>query len=95
MMNYSLSTGIILLLMSLMSLTSRFKHLLSMLLSLEMAMLSILIILTSTTIPKSADSSILMIFITLAVCEGSLGLALLVAMSRLTGNTLISSTTML
>nr|YP_214897.1 NADH dehydrogenase subunit 4L [Centruroides limpidus]AAV53591.1 NADH dehydrogenase subunit 4L [Centruroides limpidus] len=95
MMNYSLSTGMVLFLMSLMSLSSRFKHLLSMLLSLEMAMLSVLVLLVSTTTPKTADNSLLMIFITLAVCEGSLGLSILVAMSRLSGNTLINSTTIL
>ena len=95
MLNYSLATGIILLLISLISLTSRFKHLLSMLLRLEIAILRILILLARTITPKRADSSLLIIFIALAVCEGSLGLALLVAMSRLAGNTLINSTALL
>nr|YP_009164822.1 NADH dehydrogenase subunit 4L [Tityus serrulatus]AKU46798.1 NADH dehydrogenase subunit 4L [Tityus serrulatus] len=92
MMNYSLTLGLMTLLLGLLSLCSRFKHLLSMLLSLELISLSMLIIISSITVENSSDSSMIMIFITLVVCEGSIGLASLVNLSRVKGNSFINST---
>nr|YP_010713316.1 NADH dehydrogenase subunit 4L [Lychas mucronatus]WDA95777.1 NADH dehydrogenase subunit 4L [Lychas mucronatus] len=95
MMNYSISLGVLILIISFLSLCSRYKHILSMLLSMEMLILSVFILISSVISLKNTENSLLMIFLCLAVCEGSLGLAMLVSMSRKLGNTLINSTSIL
>nr|YP_010980737.1 NADH dehydrogenase subunit 4L [Koreoleptoxis friniana]WOC29677.1 NADH dehydrogenase subunit 4L [Koreoleptoxis friniana]WOC88157.1 NADH dehydrogenase subunit 4L [Koreoleptoxis friniana] len=77
-------------LMALLSLAFRYKHLLNVLLSLEALTMSIFILLFSlfsTTISGEAA----LIFITLGVCEASLGLSVLVSMIRARGNDYVSS----
>nr|YP_010998246.1 NADH dehydrogenase subunit 4L [Hua aristarchorum]WPM86403.1 NADH dehydrogenase subunit 4L [Hua aristarchorum] len=77
-------------LMALLSLAFRYKHLLSVLLSLEALTMNIFILLFSffkTTISGEAA----LIFITLGACEASLGLSVLVSMIRARGNDYVSS----
>nr|YP_001427351.1 NADH dehydrogenase subunit 4L [Mesobuthus martensii]ABC71915.1 NADH dehydrogenase subunit 4L [Mesobuthus martensii] len=95
MMNYFFSLGLLMFLISLMSLISRFKQILSMLLSLEMIILSVFILAASTTYMKNSEGSFLLIFLCLAVCEGALGLSILISISRQYGNTFIHSTSLL
>nr|QVD40466.1 NADH dehydrogenase subunit 4L [Semisulcospira gottschei] len=76
--------------MALLSLAFRYKHLLSVLLSLEALTMSIFILLFSlfnTTISGEAA----LIFIALGACEASLGLSVLVSMIRARGNDYVSS----
>nr|CAG30061.1 NADH dehydrogenase subunit 4L [Mesobuthus gibbosus] len=91
MMNYFFSLSLFSFLISVMSLLSRFKHILSMLLSIEMIILSIFILMASTSYMKNSDGSSFLAFLCLAVCEGTLGLAILISLSRQYGNTFIST----
>nr|QLM01551.1 NADH dehydrogenase subunit 4L [Palaemon varians] len=62
------------------------KHLLSVLLSLEFIMLSIFWFMLGSTSFLGSDSYFMMYFLTLAACEGALGLGLLVSIVRSHGN---------
>nr|YP_010713303.1 NADH dehydrogenase subunit 4L [Mesobuthus eupeus]WDA95764.1 NADH dehydrogenase subunit 4L [Mesobuthus eupeus] len=95
MSNYFFSLGLFSFIISLMSLISRFKQILSMLLSLEMIILSIFILMASTTYIKNFEGSFFLVFLCLAVCEGTLGLSILISISRQYGNTFINSTSIL
>nr|YP_009239745.1 NADH dehydrogenase subunit 4L [Turritella bacillum]AMM72623.1 NADH dehydrogenase subunit 4L [Turritella bacillum] len=76
--------------MALLSLAFRYKHLLSVLLSLEAVTMSLFIFLFSaSTISMSGEAAL--IFITLGACEASLGLSVLVSMIRAQGNDYVSS----
>nr|AID57401.1 NADH dehydrogenase subunit 4L [Koreoleptoxis nodifila] len=77
-------------LMALLSLAFRYKHLLSVLLSLEALTMSIFILLFSLfSVTISGEAAL--IFITLGACEASLGLSVLVSMIRARGNDYVSS----
>nr|YP_010016886.1 NADH dehydrogenase subunit 4L [Scorpiops tibetanus]QOJ45417.1 NADH dehydrogenase subunit 4L [Scorpiops tibetanus] len=95
MMNYFLNMGIIMFLSGLISFSFRIKHIISMLLSLEMMALGIFISLSSVISLQGNENFILISFLTMVVCEGSLGLGLLVMMSRFFGNDFIKSTNLL
>nr|QVM79188.1 NADH dehydrogenase subunit 4L [Nepiodes costipennis multicarinatus] len=65
---------------------SKRKHLLLMLLSLEFIVLSLYLNIFLYLSFYGHDYFFSMIFITMSVCEGSLGLAVLVSMIRSLGN---------
>nr|QWS71921.1 NADH dehydrogenase subunit 4L [Cerithidea tonkiniana] len=76
--------------MALLSLAFRYKHLLSVLLSLEAITMSIFILLFSM-FKASISGEAALVFITLGACEASLGLSVLVSMIRARGNDYVSS----
>nr|YP_010049519.1 NADH dehydrogenase subunit 4L [Mirocaris indica]QPL15854.1 NADH dehydrogenase subunit 4L [Mirocaris indica] len=67
------------------------KHLLNTLLSLEYIMLSIFWFMVVMLVNLGGDSYFVLFFLTLAACEGALGLALLVSVVRTHGNDNFSS----
>nr|QFO91028.1 NADH dehydrogenase subunit 4L [Trachypenaeus curvirostris]QUT08449.1 NADH dehydrogenase subunit 4L [Trachypenaeus curvirostris] len=71
------------------------KHLLNTLLSLEYIMLSIFWFMSLHLSVLGHESYFLLFFLTLAACEGALGLALLVSVVRTHGNDCFSSFTVL
>nr|QIV24727.1 NADH dehydrogenase subunit 4L [Howea angulata] len=62
------------------------KHLLLMLLSLEFVVLSLYLNIFIYLMGNGYDYFFSMIYITMSVCEGALGLAVLVSMIRTYGN---------
>nr|UEK75567.1 NADH dehydrogenase subunit 4L [Dideoides latus] len=62
------------------------KHLLSMLLSLEYIVLSLFYLLFIYLNMMNYENYFSMIFMTFSVCEGVLGLSILVSMIRMYGN---------
>nr|AND96586.1 NADH deshydrogenase subunit 4L [Oniticellus egregius] len=72
--------------MGLISFSMKRKYLLLMLLSLEMIILSLFFNLFVYLSLYSCEYFISMIFLTLSVCEGALGLAILVSLIRTHGN---------
>nr|ASY98565.1 NADH dehydrogenase subunit 4L [Metallyticus sp. JZ-2017] len=62
------------------------KHLLVMLLSLEFIVLVLFISLYYYVIMMSGELFLTMFFMTFSVCEGALGLSILVSMVRMYGN---------
>nr|YP_004564078.1 NADH dehydrogenase subunit 4L [Libelloides macaronius]CBW30528.1 NADH dehydrogenase subunit 4L [Libelloides macaronius] len=69
-----------------LSYTLKRKHLLSMLLSLEFLVLSLFFLLVIYLIYYKFEFFFSMIFLTFSVCEGALGLSILVSMIRTHGN---------
>nr|YP_009407053.1 NADH dehydrogenase subunit 4L [Typhlatya arfeae]ASA39602.1 NADH dehydrogenase subunit 4L [Typhlatya arfeae] len=67
------------------------KHLLSTLLSLEFIMLSVFWLMSVVIVNLGGDSYFILFFLTLAACEGALGLALLVSVVRTHGSDNFSS----
>nr|QGG43679.1 NADH dehydrogenase subunit 4L [Hasora vitta] len=65
---------------------SKHKHLLIMLLSLEFIVLSIYFMLLLYLSFFDFDMYMLMVFLVFSVCEGALGLSILVSMIRTHGN---------
>nr|YP_010527008.1 NADH dehydrogenase subunit 4L [Clanis undulosa]QVT10972.1 NADH dehydrogenase subunit 4L [Clanis deucalion]UXR12345.1 NADH dehydrogenase subunit 4L [Clanis undulosa] len=65
---------------------SKNKHLLIILLSLEFIVLSIFFFLVVYLMMINYDMYMLMVFLVFSVCEGSLGLSILVSMIRTHGN---------
>nr|YP_006073348.1 NADH dehydrogenase subunit 4L [Solemya velum]AFG18168.1 NADH dehydrogenase subunit 4L [Solemya velum]AGI98157.1 NADH dehydrogenase subunit 4L [Solemya velum] len=70
---------------AMITLMFQYKHLLSMLLSLEAMMLSLFIMLCSSS-TISLETFFVLMLITLGACEASLGLSILVALIRTHGN---------
>nr|YP_010507242.1 NADH dehydrogenase subunit 4L [Episcapha fortunii]UXF64393.1 NADH dehydrogenase subunit 4L [Episcapha fortunii] len=66
--------------------TLKCKHLLLMLLSLEFMILSLFFNFYVFLMTMSYEMFFLMIFLTMSVCEGALGLSILVSMIRTYGN---------
>nr|YP_010713877.1 NADH dehydrogenase subunit 4L [Glyphocrangon regalis]WDD39097.1 NADH dehydrogenase subunit 4L [Glyphocrangon regalis] len=62
------------------------KHLLNILLSLEYIMLSIFWFMTIVMVNMGGEGYFVLFFLTFAVCEGALGLSLLVSIVRSHGN---------
>nr|QXT45795.1 NADH dehydrogenase subunit 4L [Maccaffertium mediopunctatum] len=62
------------------------KHLLATLLSLEFIVLSLYTLLFVYLLNLSVEMYFTMVFLTFAVCEGALGLSILVSMIRTHGN---------
>nr|YP_010952589.1 NADH dehydrogenase subunit 4L [Acherontia styx]WMQ52935.1 NADH dehydrogenase subunit 4L [Acherontia styx] len=65
---------------------SKNKHLLIILLSLEFMVLSVFFFMLIYLMMISYDMYMLMVFLVFSVCEGSLGLSILVSMIRTHGN---------
>nr|YP_009517345.1 NADH dehydrogenase subunit 4L [Histia rhodope]AXO78696.1 NADH dehydrogenase subunit 4L [Histia rhodope]UNO31880.1 NADH dehydrogenase subunit 4L [Histia rhodope] len=65
---------------------SKYKHLLIVLLSLEFIILSIFFFLLLMLSYLENDLYFLMVFLVFSVCEGALGLSILVSMIRTHGN---------
>nr|QTZ20315.1 NADH dehydrogenase subunit 4L [Spodoptera dolichos] len=65
---------------------SKHKHLLIVLLSLEFIVLSIFFFMLVYLIFIEYDMYMLMLFLVFSVCEGALGLSILVSMIRTHGN---------
>nr|QNE85697.1 NADH dehydrogenase subunit 4L [Schoenomyza litorella] len=81
---WSLSS--VLLLMGLFTFVSNRKHLLSMLLSLEYIVLSLFFILFIYLNMLNYETFFMLMFLVFSVCEGALGLSILVSMIRTHGN---------
>uniref|UniRef100_UPI0030FF1982 NADH dehydrogenase subunit 4L n=1 Tax=Coladenia agnioides TaxID=2866479 RepID=UPI0030FF1982 len=65
---------------------SKHKHLLIMLLSLEFIVLSIFLLMVMFLMNIEFDMYMLMVFLVFSVCEGALGISILVSMIRSHGN---------
>nr|YP_009676060.1 NADH dehydrogenase subunit 4L [Papilio memnon]QDE12981.1 NADH dehydrogenase subunit 4L [Papilio memnon] len=74
---------------------SKHKHLLIVLLSLEFIVLSLFFLLVVYLSYIEYDMYMLMIFLLFSVCEGALGLSILVSMIRTHGNDYFQSFNML
>nr|UOU85301.1 NADH dehydrogenase subunit 4L [Serratella ignita] len=83
---YWLGLGSLLILAGLYVFSSRRKHLLMTLLSLEFISLSLYFVLYLFLLTKSSELYFLMVFLTFVVCEGALGLSILVSLIRTHGN---------
>nr|ASY98049.1 NADH dehydrogenase subunit 4L [Idolomorpha lateralis] len=71
--------------------SSKRKHLLMTLLSLEFIVLVVFIVLYYYLMMMSSELYITMFFLSFAVCEGALGLSILVSMIRTHGNDYFNS----
>jgi NADH:ubiquinone oxidoreductase subunit K len=67
------------------------NHLVATLLSLEFASLSLYLILFTTLAPSPRELYISLVYLTLAACEGALGLSVLVAVIKHKGNDYLNS----
>nr|QXG19653.1 NADH dehydrogenase subunit 4L [Scaptodrosophila lebanonensis] len=76
----------ILFIMALFCFVSNRKHLLSMLLSLEFIVLMLFFLLFMYLSLLGFENYFSMMFLTFSVCEGALGLSILVSMIRTHGN---------
>uniref|UniRef100_W5XLC4 NADH-ubiquinone oxidoreductase chain 4L n=4 Tax=Sarcophaga TaxID=7384 RepID=W5XLC4_SARPE len=83
-LNWVLSS--ILFIMGVFTFVSNRKHLLSMLLSLEYIVLSLFLLLFIYLNMLNFEFFFSMMFLTFSVCEGALGLSILVSMIRTHGN---------
>nr|YP_010890218.1 NADH dehydrogenase subunit 4L [Conus virgo]WJJ70315.1 NADH dehydrogenase subunit 4L [Conus virgo] len=81
-------------LISMLTLSLQYKHLLSILLSLEAMTMSLFVLMFSMSSNISLMGETSLILITLGACEASLGLAILVAIIRAEGNDYVSSFSM-
>nr|YP_009503324.1 NADH dehydrogenase subunit 4L [Leucosyrinx sp. MNHN IM 2013-19304]AXA45396.1 NADH dehydrogenase subunit 4L [Leucosyrinx sp. MNHN IM 2013-19304] len=77
--------------MALLTLSLQYKHLLSILLSLEAITMNLFILMFSLSANITYSGETSLILITLGACEASLGLAILVAIIRVEGNDYVSS----
>merc|ERR1712154_372974 len=78
------------LIIALLALSFQYKHLLSVLLSLEAATINVFIMLFSLSNNVSFNGEMALILITLGACEASLGLSILVFIIRAQGNDYVS-----
>nr|YP_009045490.1 NADH dehydrogenase subunit 4L [Tanaecia julii]AHA03841.1 NADH dehydrogenase subunit 4L [Tanaecia julii] len=85
MMNMSLII-IIMFMVGNMIFVSKHKHLLIVLMSLEFMVLSIFFLLLMYLMMINYNLYMLMVFLVFSVCEGALGLSILVSMIRTHGN---------
>uniref|UniRef100_UPI0030FE51F2 NADH dehydrogenase subunit 4L n=1 Tax=Erynnis pelias TaxID=2663706 RepID=UPI0030FE51F2 len=74
---------------------SKHKHLLIMLLSLEYIVLSMFMLLVLYLSFIDFDMYLLMVFLVFSVCEGALGISILVSMIRTHGNDYFQSFSLL
>nr|YP_009925540.1 NADH dehydrogenase subunit 4L [Paratectonatica tigrina]QNH82263.1 NADH dehydrogenase subunit 4L [Paratectonatica tigrina] len=77
--------------MALIALSLQYKHLLSILLSLEAATMNLFMMMFFMSNNISFNGEMSLILITLGACEASLGLSILVSMIRSQGNDYVSS----
>nr|WNO18560.1 NADH dehydrogenase subunit 4l [Pectinodonta sp.] len=81
-------------LMSIMSFINQTKHVIMMLILLETLALSIYLMISFNIGLLHSNFSSLVLFLTMSVCEASLGLASLVSILRAHGNDYVSTLTM-
>nr|AML26226.1 NADH dehydrogenase subunit 4L [Scirtidae sp. BMNH 1274304] len=81
-----LFVGMILLLFSIMCFCIQRKHLLNLLLSLEFIVLSLFFMMILLLLNYNNELYFLMLFILFSVCEGVLGLSVMVSIVRSHGN---------
>nr|AMH85574.1 NADH dehydrogenase subunit 4L [Archisepsis discolor] len=81
--------------MGLFAFVSNRKHLLSMLLSLEFIVLSLFLMMFVYLNQMNYESYFSLMFLTFSVCEGALGLSILVSMIRTHGNDYFQSFNMI
>nr|WGM81074.1 NADH dehydrogenase subunit 4L [Acerbas sarala chinensis] len=74
---------------------SKHKHLLIVLLSLEFIVLSIFMMMMMYLMLIEFDMYMLMVFLVFSVCEGALGISILVSMIRTHGNDYFQSFSLL
>nr|YP_010700072.1 NADH dehydrogenase subunit 4L [Setora sinensis]WCH63218.1 NADH dehydrogenase subunit 4L [Setora sinensis] len=86
MMIYSLMLVVIMFFIGNMIFVSKHKHLMIILLSLEFIVLSIFFFFLMYLSYNNYDMYMLMIFLVFTVCEGALGLSILVSMIRTHGH---------
>nr|YP_009255798.1 NADH dehydrogenase subunit 4L [Antheraea assamensis]ANE10875.1 NADH dehydrogenase subunit 4L [Antheraea assamensis]ANX10341.1 NADH dehydrogenase subunit 4L [Antheraea assamensis] len=86
MIMYNLMVIFIMFIIGNLIFVSKNKHLLIVLLSLEFIILSIFFILLMLLSFIEYDMYMLMVFLVFTVCEGALGLSILVSMIRTHGN---------
>lgn len=67
------------------------RHLVATLLSLEFASLSVYLILFNALVNAPSELYLSLVYLTLAACEGALGLSLLVAVIKHKGNDFLTS----
>nr|ARI50065.1 NADH dehydrogenase subunit 4L [Margarites vorticiferus] len=72
--------------LSVITLCFQYKHLLSVLLSLEAMTLSLFILLICVSAGFNFEGQMCLILLTMGACEASLGLAILVSLIRTHGN---------
>nr|YP_002860167.1 NADH dehydrogenase subunit 4L [Davidius lunatus]ACB48049.1 NADH dehydrogenase subunit 4L [Davidius lunatus] len=77
------------------SFVSKRKHLLSTLISLEFIVLGLFFYIFFVFVMEYYDLCFLMYFLTFSVCEGALGLSILVSMIRTHGNDYFNTFNML
>nr|YP_010023475.1 NADH dehydrogenase subunit 4L [Casmara patrona]QOP62727.1 NADH dehydrogenase subunit 4L [Casmara patrona] len=95
MMIKNMSIIIIMFFIGNMIFVSKHKHLLIILLSLEFIILSIFFLLLMMLSFVEYDMYMLMVFLVFSVCEGALGLSILVSMIRTHGNDYFQSFSLL
>nr|YP_010975292.1 NADH dehydrogenase subunit 4L [Aneogmena fischeri]WNX92426.1 NADH dehydrogenase subunit 4L [Aneogmena fischeri] len=83
---FILNLSVILFFMGVLNFISNRKHLLSMLMSLEYIVLSLFLLLFIYLNMIMFENFFSMMFLVFSVCEGSLGLSILVSMIRTHGN---------
>nr|SSW94041.1 NADH dehydrogenase subunit 4L [Meandrusa sciron aribbas] len=88
-------TSMIMFIFGNMIFVAKHKHLLIVLLSLEFIVLSIFFILMIFLSFIEYDMYMLMVFLLISVCEGALGLSILVSMIRTHGNDYFQSFSLL
>nr|YP_009422166.1 NADH dehydrogenase subunit 4L [Aquatica lateralis]BBA21829.1 NADH dehydrogenase subunit 4L [Aquatica lateralis] len=91
MLIYSDMVFIFMYIVGLIVLCIKCSHLLLMLLSLEFIVLSLFLGLGVYMIGLLYESYFMMIFLSLSVCEGALGLSILVSLVRMYGNDYFNS----
>nr|APD14858.1 NADH dehydrogenase subunit 4L [Anisolabididae sp. NS-2016] len=83
---FSIMIMMIMIITGLFSIAAKRNHILAVLLSLEMMILAMFTLLVYLMNYLSMDFMFIMTFLTLAVCEGSLGLSILVSIVRKYGD---------
>nr|UZN44112.1 NADH dehydrogenase subunit 4L [Capitulum mitella] len=74
---------------------SKRKHLMNMLISLEYVVLSLFFMIMLVTFSQGLETYVSLIFLVASVCEGSLGVGIVVGMVRSFGDDYVSSMTVL
>nr|QDP18026.1 NADH dehydrogenase subunit 4L [Sphenacris crassicornis] len=91
MLNFSLFTSLMIYFFGVYVFSSKRKHLLFVLLSLEYIVLSLFMMIIIYLFSCDYDYYFPIIFLVFSVCEGALGLSILVSMIRSFGNDFFSS----
>jgi len=88
---FTLICSILILVAGLWGFTSQRKHLLIVFLSLEFISLSLFLLIFLIFHGEFSELYICLLFLTFVVCEGSLGLSILVSIARTHGNDFLNS----